>query len=97
MKKIEKLESFDNWLKKLKDISGCIAIVRRIDRLQDGNFGDYKSIGEGVLELRIRMGPGYRVYIFVKNYKLIVLLVGGDKSTQKKDILKAKALKKELS
>ena len=97
MKKIEKLDSFDKWLKKLKDIRARITISRRIDRLKDGNFGDFKGLGEGLLELRITVGAGYRVYLFEKNDRLIILLVGGDKSTQKKDILKAKKLKKELS
>ena len=84
------------WIAQLKDLKGKIAIVRRIERMSHGNFGDVKSVGDGVSELRIRVGPGYRVYFTKFEEKLVVLLVGGDKSTQKKDITKAKKLLEEL-
>ena len=94
--KIKKSSHFEKWMKALKDIKGKISIARRIERMSHGNFGDVKSVGDGVTELRIRVGPGYRVYFSEFDNKLIVLLVGGDKSTQSKDINKAKALLEEL-
>ena len=96
MYKIKKSTHFVKWIGTLKDLKGKIAIVRRIERMSHGNFGDVKSVGDGVSELRIRVGPGYRVYFSEFNNKLVVLLVGGDKSTQSKDINKAKALLEEL-
>lgn len=63
--------------------------MNRIDRLRLGNFGDCKSVGNGVYELRIRAGPGFRVYFGLERQKLVILLCGGDKSTQKKDIATA--------
>jgi len=80
----------------LKDLRGKIAIARRIERMSQGNFGDVKSVGANVSELRIKVGPGYRVYFTKYEEKLIILLIGGDKSTQSKDINKAKALLEEL-
>ena len=67
-------------------------IGKRLDRLRSGNFGDAKSVGDGVIELRIDYGPGYRIYLTWVGNVLIVLLCGGDKSTQAKDIAKAKRL-----
>ena len=96
MYKIKKSTHFVKWIAQLKDLKGKIAIVRRIERISHGNFGDVKSVGDGVSELRIRVGPEYRVYFPKFEEKLVVLLVGGDKSTQKKDINKAKALLEEL-
>ncbi len=93
---IKQTDTFSKWLKKLKDIKGKVSIIRRIDRIKQGNFGDYKSIGDGVSELRITTGPGYRVYYTKRDDEIIILLIGGDKSTQVEDILKAKQLQKEL-
>ena len=76
---------------------GRIAIARRLERMSHGNFGDVKSIGTSLSELRITTGPGYRVYFTQKSGQIIILLVGGDKSTQAKDIAKAEALLKEYS
>jgi len=87
---------FSKWLKKLKDIQGKIAIARRVERIQNsGNFGDFKAIDTKLYELRVKVGPGYRVYYTKKGKKVIILLIGGDKSTQSKDIQKAKILMKE--
>lgn len=72
-----------------------ISIARRIERMEQGNFGDAKSIGDNLSELRIDLGPGYRVYYLLNNKEIIILLVGGDKSTQTKDITKAKEMAKE--
>lgn len=92
---IEETEYFSKWLLKLKDIRGKVSIIRRIKRIREGNFGDHKPLGEGVSELRITTGPGYRVYYTQRGREIIILLVGGDKSTQSKDIEKAKVLAKE--
>ena len=93
--KIKETTYFSKWLSKLKDIRGKITIFRRITRLQNGNFGDHKSLGSNISELRITVGAGYRVYYTKKNDEIIILLVGGDKSTQSRDIEKAKLLAKE--
>ena len=79
MYKIKKSTHFDKWMNSLKDFKGRIAIARRIDRMSHGNFGDVKSVGDNVSELRIKVGPGYRVYFTKYAEKLIILLVAGDK------------------
>jgi len=96
MNKIKKLKLFDNWLKKLKDIKARIAIARRIERLKEGNPGDCKGVGENVFELRITLGPGYRVYFKKDGENIIIIMMGGDKSTQSKDIKKAKEIARKL-
>jgi len=95
MYELRETKIFSKWLLKLKDIKGKVAIIRRIKRLSTGNFGDHKTIGDGVSELRITVGPGYRVYYTQQESEIIILLVGGDKSTQSKDIEKAKKMAKE--
>lgn len=89
-------EIFDKWFSKLKDQQAKKRIQVRIDRVEDGNFGDSKSIGEGVSELRFFFGSGYRVYYCKQGQRVIILLAGGDKSTQSKDIDLALQLAKEL-
>lgn len=93
---IKKTDVFDKWLKKLKDRKAVIAIANRIDRVLSGNFGDVAPVGEGVSELRIFTGPGYRVYFVIRDERIILLLCGGDKSSQSKDIEKAKQLSKTV-
>ena len=93
---IKQTDVFSKWLSKLKDIKGKVAVLRRIDRVKEGNFGDHKSVGSEVSELRITVGAGYRVYYTKQVDKVVILLVGGDKSTQSKDIEKAQQLCKEL-
>jgi len=93
---IKQTDLFSKWLTKLKDIKGKVAVLRRIDRVKKGNFGDHKSVGSEVSELRITVGAGYRVYYTKKADEIIILLVGGDKSTQSKDIAKAQQLCREL-
>ncbi|MDY0122923.1 type II toxin-antitoxin system RelE/ParE family toxin [Sulfurimonas sp.] len=93
---IRQTEIFSKWLHKLKDVSGKVSIIRRIERIKSGNFGDSKSVGDEVFELRITTGPGYRVYYTKRDDEIVILLLGGDKSTQSKDILKAKQIKEEL-
>ncbi|CUV65318.1 Putative addiction module killer protein [Sulfurovum sp. enrichment culture clone C5] len=96
MYEIVTTELFTKWLDKLKDTKAKISIARRIERMSIGLFGDNKFIGDGISELRIDTGAGYRAYYTIDNGRIIILLIGGDKSTQSRDILKAKELKKEL-
>ena len=93
---VTKTRVFDKWFSKIKDRKAVLAISRRIDRARLGNFGDSEPVGEGVSEMRIFVGKGYRVYYVVQDQQLIVLLCGGDKSTQQNDIKKAKDLKNDL-
>ena len=87
---------FRDWLAALKDHRAVSKIGARIDRLAVGNFGDVKPVGEGVSELRVNYGPGYRMYIAQRGPVLVVVLCGGDKSTQRRDIVRAKALARDL-
>lgn len=93
---VRQTKEFSKWLKKLKDVVAKVAIVRRLDRMKEGNFGDSKSVGNGVFELRVDVGKGYRVYFTNKNNRVVILLVGGDKSTQKEDIKTAKKMVGEV-
>lgn len=81
---------FNNWLKTLKDRKARAIIRTRINRIRLGNLGNCKSVGEGVSELKIKFGAGYRVYFGQEGDKIIILLLGGDKSSQTKDIKQAK-------
>ena len=83
-------EPAHEWLEALKDRVGQSRIYARIHRAEMGNFGDHKSVGGGLMELRIAVGPGYRLYYALDGSDIILLLVGGDKSTQSKDIEMAK-------
>ena len=87
---------FSTWLASLRDQHARARILKRLDRAKDGNLGDVAPVGEGVWEMRIFFGPGYRVYFVLRGEALIVLRCGGDKSTQQADIDAAKALAKEL-
>lgn len=82
---------YDDWLDGLRDAKGRARIQVRVDRIEKGNFGDCKPVGEGVLELKMDFGPGYRVYFAEDGPTVVLLLIGGDKSTQPKDIKTAKA------
>ena len=93
---IRQTEEFARWFKRLRDRQARGRILVRIRRLQLGNPGDVASVGEGVSELRIPFGPGYRVYFVQHGSALVVLLVGGDKSTQSRDIARAKVLARSL-
>ena len=95
MYEIKSTKVFSKWLGKLKDMRGRISIARRIERMENDNFGDVKSVGTNISELRIPTGPGYRVYFTKREEKIIILLVGGNKSTQSKDIEKAEELLEE--
>ena len=87
-------ETFSNWLNDLKDSRGRGRIADRVERLAQGHYGDAKSVGEGVSELRLQFGPGYRVYFVRRGTKIIIRLCGGDKTTQIRDIERAKRLAK---
>ncbi|MEH2406347.1 type II toxin-antitoxin system RelE/ParE family toxin [Nostoc sp.] len=80
---------FDEWLDSLRDRRAKAKIRARLDRVEDGNLGDCKSVGEGIFELRIDYGSGYRIYFGQEGITIIILLCGGDKSTQERDIGKA--------
>lgn len=94
---IEKTTEFDKQLTKLKDLRAKAKILFRIQKLEkDEHFGDCEPVGEGIRELKINYAKGYRVYFKEKDGKIIVLLIGGDKSTQQKDIEKAKDIWNKL-
>lgn len=93
---IRKSTEFAEWLDHLRDLRGRARIQVRIERLASGNPGDVKPVGQGVSELRIDYGPGYRVYFVRKGRTLIVLLAGGDKTTQAADIRTALRLARNL-
>jgi len=95
MIEVRQTDLFANWLRKLRDEQARARIQIRIRRVSLGNFGDVKPVGEGVSELRIDYGPGYRVYFHRIGNRLVLLLVGGTKKTQDADIVKAKQLAKE--
>ena len=90
-------QEFDDWLDNLKNRTAVLRISARIDRIEQGNFGDSKLITKGISELRFFFGSGYRIYYTVQEKTIVLLLNGGDKSSQKKDIKKAKALFDEIS
>lgn len=89
MNTIYQTPEFATWLGKLRDQKGRAVIARRIERAESGNFGDSKPLRDGVSEMRIDIGPGYRVYFYRDGETVYVLLAGGDKSTQSRDIEKA--------
>lgn len=88
-------EPFQIWLDSIKDECTQIRIVKRLDRIREGNFGDSKPIAKDLFELKFKMGPGYRIYYTIDERVIVVLLTGGDKSTQSSDIEKAKKYLKE--
>ena len=93
--RVRKTKLFATWLRNLRDLRAVARIQLRIDRLVLGNSGDIKALGEGVSELRVDCGPGYRIYCTQRGETLVVLLCGGDKSTQSADIARAKTLARE--
>ena len=86
---LDERDLYQEWLDDLRDMRARVAIDRRVERLKGGNFGDHKFCQEGVWELRIDTGPGYRVYYAQVNQEIVLLLCGGDKNSQSKDISKA--------
>jgi putative addiction module killer protein len=96
MKIIYTTKIFDSWYQKLKDREAARFIQVRIDRAEDGNFGDCKPIGEGVSEMRLHVGPGYRLYFMQQGLEIVILLAGGNKSSQSRDIEIALQLAREI-
>lgn len=96
MLEIRKTPAFAAWLDGLRDLRGRARVQARIERLAAGHAGDAKPVGEGVSELRIDTGPGYRVYFTRRGREVVILLAGGDKSTQSKDIRTAQKLAQGL-
>lgn len=92
MIEVVQTDEFEKWIQKLKDRQGKLRILKRIDRLANGNPGDVAPVGNGLSELRLDVGPGYRVYYLQERDALVLLLCGGAKSTQQKDIEKAHEL-----
>jgi putative addiction module killer protein len=95
MPAVRQTETFSAWLKDLRDGRGRVKNLARVQRLEDGNAGDVAPVGGGVSEMRIHFGPGYRVYFVDRGGELILLLCGGDKSSQARDIEAAKKLARE--
>jgi putative addiction module killer protein len=93
---ILKTRKFIKWLLDLKDLKGKARIQARIDKLEFGHMGDCSTIESGLFELRVHYGPGYRVYFMKRGQEIIILLAGGDKSSQLKDIKLASKLSKEI-
>lgn len=88
--------TFSDWLKNLKDVKARARIVLRIRSAEHGNFGDCAPVGEGVSEMRLQFGPGYRLYFWQEDQQVYWLLAGGNKSSQKRDIERAKQLRREI-
>ena len=96
MPTIRRTSVFQSWIDGLRDVRAVARIAKRIDRLALDNPGDVKPVGDGVSEMRIDYGPGYRVYFTTQGRQIVILLCGGDKSSQERDIRAAKALAKDL-
>ena len=96
MIELRKTELFAQWLDSLRDLRARARVQARLERLAGGNPGDVEPVGEGVSELRINYGPGYRVYFKQRGRQMIILLAGGDKRTQAKDIKTALRLARNL-
>ena len=96
MIEVRQTHEFREWLHKLRDDRARAKIVDRLVRVEGGNFGDVEPVGDGVSELRIDYGPGYRVYFMRRGRVVVVILCGGDKRTQTKDIKRAKRMAREL-
>jgi putative addiction module killer protein len=94
--RVKKTDEYRDWLDRLRDQAGRARILVRVDRLIHGNPGDHRNLQGGVSELKIDFGPGYRVYYTQRGEQLLLLLIGGDKSSQAKDIAKAQQLAKDF-
>ena len=94
--RVEKTDDYREWIDALKDRAGRARILARVDRLIEGNPGQHRDLTDGVTELKVDFGPGYRVYYTQRGTRLLLLLAGGDKSTQQKDIAKAIRLAKNF-
>lgn len=97
MREVRQTEAFAAWVENLRDDRARARVVERVRRLSLGNAGDVEAVGEGISELRIHYGPGYRVYFTTRGRTLVILLCGGGKSSQSRDIAEAKRMAKDLS
>jgi putative addiction module killer protein len=96
MIEVRQTEEFSGWLRRLRDANAVARITGRIRRMEMGNPGDSRSVGQGVLEMRIDYGPGYRIYYVRRGAHIVILVCGGDKRTQQQDIKKALRLAETL-
>lgn len=96
MIEVRQTEEFSGWLHHLGDANAVVRIVGRIRRLEMGNPGDTRSVGQGILEMRVDYGPGYRIYYVHRGAQIVILLCGGDKRTQQRDIKRAQKLAETL-
>ena len=96
MIEVRQTAEFSGWLRRLRDAGAVARIVARIRRMELGNPGDARSVGQGVMEMRIAYGPGYRVYYGHRGSAIVILLCGGDKRTQRSDIRRARELAERL-
>jgi putative addiction module killer protein len=96
MKMIVETEAYAKWFEGLRDARAKARINIRLERVETGQYGDHKSVGDGVFELRFAFGPGYRVYFAERGVEVILLLAGGDKDSQERDIAKAKEVARNL-
>ena len=96
MVEVGQTEEFSGWLNRLRDANAVARIVGRIRRVETGNPGDTRGVGNGILEMRIDYGPGYRIYYVHRGVQIVILLCGGDKRTQPKDIKRAEKLAETL-
>jgi putative addiction module killer protein len=93
---LESTWQYNKWFRKLKDGSSKIKILARLSRVENGNFGDFKQLGSNLYELRLFFGPGLRIYYTIRDGRIVLLLAGGDKSSQQQDIEKAEVLLEEM-
>ena len=93
---VVKGDRFLRWLTRLRDRRVQARILVRIDRMEDGNFGDHRSVGGGVSELRINVGQGYRIYYTIRQQRVVILLCGGDKTSQQRDIRRAQQMVRDI-
>ena len=96
MVEVRQTQEFSVWLHRLRDADAVARIVARIRRMEKGNPGDTRSVGKGILEMRIDYGPGYRIYYLHRGAQIVILLCGGDKRTQQQDIKRAQTLAETL-
>ena len=93
---IETTKGYDKWFKRLKSSLTKIKVLARLSRVENGNFGDFKQLSTDLFELRFFFGSGFRIYYTIKNNRIVILLVGGDKSSQQRDIVNAQSLLKKM-
>ena len=96
MIEVRQTKEFSAWLHRLRDANAVARIVARIRRMEQGNPGDAKSVGKGIVEMRVDYGPGYRIYYLRRGAQIVILLCGGDKRTQRQDIDQAQILAERL-